>query len=252
MIVLKSDAEISKMRRCGKLVADTLQMIERYIEPGISTLELNDICHDYTIKQNAIPAPLNYKGFPKSICTSINDVICHGIPTEKEILQEGDIINIDITSILDGFHADSSKTFMVGKNINPEAQSITQCARECLYQGIDIVKVGGHIGDIGAAILAHANEYSFSVVRDFVGHGIGRIFHEEPIIPHYGKKGTGLQFTAGMVFTIEPMINVGTWRAQILDDGWTAVTADGRLSAQFEHTLAICSDGRVEILTDAG
>ncbi|MDE3269530.1 MAG: type I methionyl aminopeptidase [Pseudomonadota bacterium] len=252
MITLKTDAEIAKIRICGRLVADTLQMIERHVRPGISTLELNDICHDYTLANAAIPAPLNYKGFPKSICTSINDVICHGIPTDKETLQDGDIINIDITSILDGFHADSSKTFIVGKRATAEAEAITNCARECLYRGIETVRAGSYVGDIGAAIEKHAHKHSFSVVRDFVGHGIGRIFHEEPMIPHYGRRGKGVRLVEGMVFTIEPMINAGSWKSQILDDGWTAVTIDGRLSAQFEHTIAIAADGHVEILTDAG
>ena len=251
MITLKTNAEIAKMRACGRLVADTLQMIESHIQPGISTLELNDICHDYTIENHATPAPLNYKGFPKSICTSINDVICHGIPTDKDTLQDGDIINVDITSILDGYHADSSKTFIVGKNASTEAEKITNCARECLYRGIETVRAGAYVGDIGAAIMTYAHKHSFSVVRDFVGHGIGRTFHEEPMIPHYGKKGKGVRLVEGMVFTIEPMINAGTWQAQVLDDGWTAVTVDGKLSAQFEHTIAITPDGNVEILTDA-
>ena len=250
-VVLKSDNDIAAMRKSGKLAAATLRMIAAHVQAGISTLELNDICHDFTIEHGAVPAPLNYKGFPKSICTSVNEVICHGIPNGMQRLKDGDIINIDVTPIVDGYHGDSSVTFIVGGTdaASREARLVTQCARECLYRAIEVVKVGKHIGDIGAAIIAHADSYGFSVVRDFVGHGIGRTFHEEPQVPHIGVKGGGMRLREGMVFTIEPMINVGTWKARILDDGWTAVTLDGKLSAQFEHTIAILSDGNVEILT---
>ena len=239
------------MRNSGRLAAATLRMVAEYVRAGVSTLELNDICHDFTIEHEAVPAPLHYKGFPKSICTSVNEVICHGIPQAEQRLKNGDIINIDVTPIVNGYHGDSSVTFIVGGAVaaNREARLVTQCARECLYRAIDVVKVGKHVGDIGVAILAHADSYGFSVVRDFVGHGIGRIFHEEPQIPHVGVRGGGIRLREGMVFTIEPMINVGTWKACILDDGWTAVTQDGKLSAQFEHTIAIFSDGSVEILT---
>ncbi len=250
-VVLKSDDDIATMRSSCKLAAATLRMIASYVRAGVSTLELNDICHDFTLEHGAVPAPLHYKGFPKSICTSINEVICHGIPHAEQRLKDGDIINIDVTPIVDGYHGDSSVTFIVGEaaTASREARLVTQCARECLYRAIEVVKVGKHIGDIGATILAHADSYGFSVVRDFVGHGIGKTFHEEPQIPHFGVKGNGLRLCEGMVFTIEPMINVGTWKACLLDDGWTAVTVDGKLSAQFEHTIAILSDGSVEILT---
>ena len=239
------------MRSSGQLAATTLRMIAGHVQAGVSTLELNNICHDFTIEHGAVPAPLNYKGFPKSICTSVNEVVCHGIPHAEQRLKDGDIINIDVTPIVDGYHGDSSVTFIVGgaAAASREARLVTQCARECLYRAIDVVKVGKHVSDIGAAILVHADRYGFSVVRDFVGHGIGRIFHEEPQIPHIGVRGGGMRLREGMVFTIEPMINVGTWKALILDDGWTAVTEDGKLSAQFEHTIAILSDGSVEILT---
>lgn len=250
-ILLKSDDEIAAMRSSGGLAAAMLRMIAAYVQAGVSTLELNDICHDFTLEHGAVPAPLNYKGFPKSICTSVNEVICHGIPQAEQRLKNGDIINIDVTPIVDGYHGDSSVTFIVGDNATAsrEARLITRCARECLQRAIEVVKVGNHVGDIGAAILAHADSYGFSVVRDFVGHGIGRIFHEEPQIPHVGVRGSGVRLREGMVFTIEPMINVGTWKARLLDDGWTVVTQDGQLSAQFEHTIAILSDGSVEILT---
>lgn len=239
------------MRNSGKLAAATLLMVAEHVRAGVSTLELNDICHDFTIKHGALPAPLNYRGFPKSICTSVNEVICHGIPHAEQRLKDGDIINIDVTPIVDGYHGDSSVTFIVGgaEAANPEARLITKCARECLYRAIEVVRVGAHIGDIGAVIVEHAERYGFSVVRNFVGHGIGQTFHEEPQIPHYGQHGKGMMLSEGMVFTIEPMINVGTWESRILDDGWTAVTLDGKLSAQFEHTIAILNDGSVEILT---
>lgn len=249
MIVLKSDAEINAMRMAGKLAAETLAMIEQYVRPGISTLELNDICHEFTIKRGAICAPLNYRGFPKSICTSVNEVVCHGIPDAKQILKDGDIINIDVTPIVNGYHGDSSKTFLVGENISPLARKLVKVTAECLEIGISKVKVGGRVGDIGAAIQEHAHRNGFTVVRDFVGHGIGRVFHEDPQVPHFGEAGKGVRFEPGMTFTIEPMINAGDYRCKILKDKWTAVTVDRSLSAQFEHTLAIRGDGTVEILT---
>lgn len=250
MIIYKTDKEIDKIKKSCVLAAKTLKMIEKYIETGISTLELNNICHNYIVKNSAIPAPLNYKGFPKSICTSINDVVCHGIPNEKDILKDGDIINIDITTILNGYHGDCSKTFFVG-NVADIAKKITKCARDCLYKAIDSVNIKSKVGDIGYVIQNHAKKNNFSVVKEFVGHGIGKSFHEEPAIFHYGKKGTGLQFKKGMTFTIEPMINQRNWKTRILKDGWTAITIDGGLSAQFEHTIAIRNNGQVEILTIA-
>lgn len=247
---LKTDQEIDQMRPAGRLAAELLDMITEHVKPGITTLELNNICHEYTLSHGAISAPLNYKGFPKAICTSINDVVCHGIPNAKTKLREGDIINIDVTPIVNGYHGDSSRTFAVGK-ISPAAEKLIQVTRECLELGIAAVKPGARVGDIGAAIQTHAEKHKLSVVREFVGHGIGRNFHEDPQIPHYGKAGKGERLVPGMVFTIEPMINIGHWKTKVKKDGWTAVTIDGSLSAQFEHTLAIRSDGSVEVLTQA-
>ncbi len=248
MIVLKSDAEIDAMKPSCRLAAQTLRMIEPYVRPGITTLELNDICHEFMVKAGAIPAPLNYKGFPKSVCTSINDIVCHGIPTSKTKLKDGDIINIDVTTILDGYHGDTSLTYFVG-NVDEKAKRLVKVTKECLDRGIAAVRAGGRVGDIGAAIQEHAEAHKYSVVREFVGHGIGKTFHEDPQITHYGNRGTGVRLEPGMVFTIEPMINEGHWKTKIRKDGWTAVTVDGLLSAQFEHTIAIRSDGTVEILT---
>lgn len=248
MIELKTDREIDAMKAACGLAAKTLDMIEDYVKPGITTLELNDICHEFTKKHNATCAPLNYRGFPKSICTSINDVVCHGIPSAKVKLRDGDIINIDVTPIVDGYHGDTSRTYHVGRP-RPEAEKLVRVTQECLDLGIAQVRVGGRVGDIGAAIQEHAEKHKYSVVKEFVGHGIGKKFHEELQIPHYGRKGTGKAFEAGMVFTIEPMINVGHWKTKVKKDGWTAVTIDGSLSAQFEHTLAIRSSGEVEVLT---
>ena len=232
---------------CG-LAAKTLEMVEEYIKPGMTTLELNDICHEFTTKHGAISAPLNYKGFPKSICTSINDVVCHGIPSSKTKLREGDIINVDVTPILNGFHGDTSRTFFVGKT-SEKRRKLVKVAEECLHLGIEAVSVSGRLGDVGAAIQAHAEKQKYSVVREFVGHGIGKNFHEDPQVSHFGKAGTGKRFEPGMVFTIEPMINEGHWKTKVKKDKWTAVTIDGGDSAQFEHTLAIRSDGTVEVLT---
>lgn len=248
MIVLKSDNEIDALRAAGKLAAEGLAMIRAHVKPGVTTLELNDICHDFFAKRGARSAPLNYKGFPKSVCTSVNEVVCHGIPSANLKLKEGDIINIDVTPILDGMHGDTSETFFVGK-VSDRARKVTECARHCLDLGIEAVRVGGRIGDIGAAIQKYAEAQGFSVVRDFVGHGIGRVFHEDPQVPHYGTAGKGLRMEPGMVFTIEPMINEGSYKTIILKDGWTAVTADKKLSAQFEHMIGIRSNGKVEILT---
>lgn len=248
MIQLKSDNEINAMRPAGKLAADLLAMIEEYVKPGITTQELNDICVKYTTERGAISAPLNYHGFPKSICTSINNVVCHGIPSSKNTLKNGDIINIDVTPIVDGYHGDSSKTFHVGET-SEEAKKLVRVTKECLDIGIEAVRPGARVGDIGAAILAHATKHGFSVVQEFVGHGIGKKFHEDPQIPHFGSRGRGIRLEEGMTFTIEPMINTGKWQTKILKDGWTAITVDGSLSAQFEHTIAIRGNGQVEILT---
>ena len=248
MIVLKSDSEIAELRESCQLARQVLDMIAPHVKPGVSTLELNDICHNYILDHGAIPAPLNYKGFPKSICTSINQVICHGIPNTKDVLRNGDIINIDITTILGGWHGDTSRTFLVG-DVTPKAKKLVEVTYECMMRGIDCVAPGTRIGDIGHAIKSHAESHGYSVVREFVGHGIGKEFHEDPQILHYGEKGKGARLEEGMTFTIEPMINEGHWKSKMRRDGWTAVTIDGGLSAQFEHTIAIKSDGSVEILT---
>lgn len=246
-IILKSKDEIEKMRVAGRLAAEVLEMIEPYIKAGVTTNELNTLCHDYiTNVQNAIPAPLNYKGFPKSICTSPNYVVCHGIPNDKK-LKDGDILNIDVTVIKDEFHGDTSKMFAIG-NIPSHAERLIKITQECLYLGIKMVKPGVHLGDIGAAIQEYAEKNHYTVVREFCGHGIGRIFHEDPQVLHYGKPGTGVVLEPGMTFTIEPMINAGKRDIKILSDGWTAVTKDHRLSAQWEHTIAVTETG-YEVLT---
>jgi len=248
-IVLLSSREIEKMRSAGRLAAQLLDHLGKMVKPGVSTYELNQEAEKWTIAKGAKSAPLGYGNppFPASICTSVNEVICHGIPSKNHILKDGDIINIDVTPILDGFHGDTSKTFFVGTPA-PEVQKLVEVTEECLYRGINAVKPNGRIGDIGAAIQEYAESFGFSVVRNFVGHGIGRVFHTPPQVPHYGKKGTGKKIRPGMVFTIEPMINQGTWEADMLDDGWTAVTKDRKLSAQFEHTIAVTKEG-VKILT---
>jgi methionyl aminopeptidase len=246
-IVILSQREIEKMRRAGRLAAQLLQHLEPMIQPGVSTLEINDEAERWTQKHGAKSAPLGYKGFPKSICTSVNEVICHGIPNAKQILKDGDIINVDVTPIVDGYHGDTSKTFIVG-NPSPKAQRLVEVTEKCLYLGIQEVKPGAKIGDIGAAIQEYAESEGFSVVRDFVGHGISHIFHTAPDVPHYGTRGKGKKLRPGMVFTIEPMINEGTYEVEMLNDGWTALTRDRKLSAQFEHTIVVTEDG-VEILT---
>lgn len=246
-IVLLSNRELDKMRKAGRLAAELLHHLAPMVKPGVSTLELNDEAERWTQAHGAKSAPLGYKGFPKSICTSVNEVICHGIPNAKQILKEGDIINIDVTPLVDGYHGDTSKTFFVGTP-SPKAKKLVEVTEECLRRGIAEVKPGARIGDIGAAIQEYAEGHGFSVVRDFVGHGVSNVFHTAPEIPHYGTRGKGKRLRSGMVFTIEPMINEGTWEVEVLGDGWTAVTRDGKLSAQFEHTLAVTEDG-VEILT---
>ncbi len=248
-IVILSTREIEKMRTAGRLAAQLLQHLEPMVKPGVTTLQLNDEAERWTQAHGAKSAPLGYKGYPKSICTSINEVVCHGIPHARQILKDGDIINIDVTLIVDGYHGDTSKTFFVGTP-SPKAQKLVEVTEECRRRGIAEVKPGAKIGDIGAAIQEYAESQGFSVVRDFVGHGISNIFHTAPDIPHYGVRGKGKRLRPGMVFTIEPMINEGTWEVEVLDDGWTAVTRDRRLSAQCEHTLAVTEDG-VEILTVA-
>jgi methionyl aminopeptidase len=248
MVDIKSKADIEKMRIAGKLASEVLEMIGQHVKPGVSTEELDQICHKYIVKeQNAIPAPLNYKGFPKSICTSVNHQVCHGIPSDDKILKESDIVNIDVTVIKEGFHGDTSKMYHVGKP-SILAERLCKVTQECMYKAINIVKPGLHIGDIGAVIQKHAYDNNFSVVKDYCGHGIGKNFHESPQILHYGIKNTGMRLEEGMTFTIEPMINSGKYKTKLLNDGWTVVTQDHSLSAQWEHTILVTSDG-YEILT---
>lgn len=247
-ITLKTSEEIEKMRAVGALAAEQLAMIEEYVKPGVSTGELDRICHDYTVNvQKATPAPLNYRGFPKSICTSVNHVVCHGIPNDEKVLKDGDIVNIDVTLIKDGYHGDTSKTFFVGSPSVMAERLVTVC-QQCLYRGIRAVKPGGHLGDIGHAVQTHAEKHRFSVVREYCGHGIGTVFHDEPQVLHYGKKGTGVELKPGMTFTIEPMINAGKAAVKLLPDQWTVVTKDHKLTAQWEHTIAVTETG-YEILT---
>lgn len=246
-VTIKSPEEIAKMRVAGKLAADVLEYIEPHVKPGITTLELDTLCHDYIVNvQQAIPAPLDYHGFPKSICTSVNHVICHGIPNEKH-LKKGDSINIDITVIKDLYHGDTSKMFFVDEP-SIIAKRLAKVAYECMCLGIDLVKPGIQLGDIGHVIQTHAESNSYSVVREYCGHGIGIKFHEDPQVLHYGKPGTGLTLEPGMIFTIEPMINVGKRNVKLLKDGWTVVSKDHSLSAQWEHTILVTETGH-EVLT---
>jgi methionyl aminopeptidase len=247
-IHIKSPQEIEKMRIAGRLAASVLDMIGPYVQAGITTEELNTLCHNFIVDElDAIPAPLNYRGFPKSICTSINHVVCHGIPGDKK-LKKGDILNIDVTIIKDGYHGDTSKMFFIGES-SIMAKRLVEVTYECLWKGIEIVRPGIHLGDIGYVIQQHAEKQHFSVVREFCGHGIGSEFHEDAIqVLHYGKPDTGLSVQAGMTFTIEPMINAGKAGVKVLPDGWTAVTRDRSLSAQWEHTLLVTPDG-YEVLT---
>ncbi len=247
-VTIKTPEEIEKMRVAGKLAAQTLEMIEEHVQAGISTGELDRICHEYIIKDlSATPAPLNYKGFPKSICTSVNHVVCHGIPSAKKILKTGDIINIDVTVIFDDYHGDTSKMYYVGK-VTPHAHRLVKITQECLYKAIELVKPGIKLGDIGHVIQTHAEKNHYSVVREYCGHGIGKVFHEDPQVLHYGVKNTGMVLKEGMTFTIEPMINAGKYHTKLKGDEWTVETKDGRLSAQWEHTLAVTATG-VEVLT---
>jgi methionyl aminopeptidase len=240
-IQLKENHDIEGIREAGRLALATLDAVEAVIKPGIITDEINTLVHDFTVSHGAVPAPLNYRGFPKSVCVSINEVICHGIPGER-ILYDGDIVNVDVTPILNGYYADVSKTFFVGTP-GDDAKKIVSVARESLRVGISMVKPGNTIGDIGWMIQKYAEGQGCSVVREFVGHGVGIGFHEPPQIPHYGRRGNGLRLVPGMVFTIEPMINLGDSSLRILEDNWTAVTADGSLSAQFEQTILVTEDG---------
>lgn len=245
-----SQQDFAGMRTAGRLAAEVLDFITPHVVPGVSTGELDRLCHDYIVKAGAVPAPLNYRGFPKSICTSINHVVCHGIPDDAKKLQEGDSINIDVTVIVDGWHGDTSRMFYVGNKMPVKAKKLIQVTYECMMRGIEVVRPGATLGDIGHAIQEHAEANRFSVVRDFCGHGIGQVFHDAPSILHYGTKGDGMVLEEGMFFTVEPMINVGGYDVKILQDGWTAVTKDRQLSAQFEHSIAVTASG-FEIFTES-
>jgi len=246
-ISIKNVQEIEKMRVAGRLAAQVLTMIEPHVRPGVTTGELDEICHRYIVdEQDAVPAPLNYRGFPKSVCTSVNHVVCHGIPGNKK-LKAGDIVNIDVTVIKDGFHGDTSRMFYVGQP-SILGERLCRVARECMYKGIELVRPGTRLGDIGHVIQEHAESHNFSVVREYCGHGIGRQFHEDPQVLHYGRSGTGVPLEEGMTFTIEPMINAGAKETRVLNDQWTVVTRDHSLSAQWEHTILVTGDGH-EILT---
>ena len=246
-VAIKTAAEIEKMRVAGQLAAQVLQFIEPHVTPGITTDALDQLCHDYIINElKAVPAPLNYRGFPKSICTSVNHVVCHGIPSDKK-LKDGDIINIDITVIKDEYHGDTSKMFYVGEP-SILARRLVETTYECMHLGIEMVKPGIRLGDIGHTVQQHAESRNYSVVREYCGHGIGREFHEDPQVLHYGEPNTGMELEEGMTFTIEPMINAGKRHVKLLNDDWTVVTKDRSLSAQWEHTILVTKSGH-EVLT---
>ncbi|TDJ09003.1 MAG: type I methionyl aminopeptidase [Deltaproteobacteria bacterium] len=247
MIKIKSNREIGLMRKTCTLAASVLSYIEPFIKPGVSTEEINVLCHDYIIKHDAYPSPLDYHGFPKSVCTSPNEVICHGIPSPDVILKDGDILNIDVTTYLNKFHGDTNKTFYVG-NVDPKIKELVEVTYKCMREGIKTVRPGAHVGDIGAVIQAIAESAGYSVVEEYCGHGIGREFHEDPQIVHVGIKGKGVKIKKGMTFTIEPMINFGSKECDLQKDDWTVLTKDRSWSAQFEHTILVTERG-AEILT---
>lgn len=247
--LIKTQEQIEGIRRSGVINTGVLDLVAQEIRPGMTTLEIDKLVYDYTVGHGAIPAPLNYEGYPKSVCTSINEVVCHGIPSEFDVLEEGDIVNVDVSTILDGYYSDASRMFVVGGKTTPEKQKLVDVARECLEIGMQAAQPYGFVGDIGHAIAQHARKNGFSVVRDLCGHGVGLEFHEEPEVLHYGKKRTGMLLVPGMVFTIEPMINMGDWRVFVdEEDGWTVVTEDELPSAQWEHTFVMTEHG-LEILT---
>ena len=246
-VFIKTPDEVERLATAGRLASQCLQWIINQVEPGITTQDIDDLQVQFAKNHHVIAAPLNYRGYPKSICTSVNNVICHGIPSNKIVLDEGDIVGIDVTLIVDNFHGDNASTIPVG-TVNEETMQFLRCTLECNRKGIEIVSPRVRLGDVGHAIQSYAESAGYSVVRDFVGHGTGRGFHEAPQVPHFGKPGRGLRLVPGLVFTIEPMINVGTWKMRLLADGWTAVTEDGALSAQYEHTLTVTDDG-VRVLT---
>jgi len=246
-VTIKTPAEQEKMRIAGRLAADVLDMIGPHVVPGVSTEDLDRLCHDYIVNvQQSVPANLNYRGFPKTICTSVNHVVCHGIPNEKR-LKAGDIVNIDVTVIRDGFHGDTSRMYFVGKPA-PHAQRLAETCFAAMWRGIEVVRPGAHLGDIGHAIQRFVEEHDYSVVREYCGHGIGRVYHEDPQVLHYGEPGTGLELQPGMTFTIEPMVNAGKRHVRLLPDGWTVITKDHSLSAQWEHTVLVTAGG-FEVLT---
>jgi methionyl aminopeptidase len=247
-VTIKTPAQQEQMRTAGRLAAEVLDMIGPYVVPGVTTDELNARCHDYIVNvQQAIPAPLNYRGFPKSICTSVNHVVCHGIPSPDKRLKQGDIVNVDVTVIKDGWHGDTSRMYAVGK-IAPSAQRLIDITHEAMWIGIRQVRPGAHLGDIGAAIQTFVEPQHLSIVREYCGHGIGQIFHEDPQVLHYGERGQGLPLQAGMTFTVEPMVNAGKRHVRLLPDGWTVITKDHSLSAQWEHTVLVTDTG-YEVLT---
>ncbi len=251
-VTIHEGEDFEKMRVAGRLAAQTLDMIAAHVKPGVTTEDLDRLCHDFITGHDAIPAPLNYRGFPKSICTSINHVICHGIPSPDKTLREGDILNIDVTVIVDGWFGDTSRMFFVGE-VKRKASRLVEITYEAMWRGIEAVKPGTHLGDIGHAIQTFAEKERCGVVRDFCGHGIGQVFHDHPNVLHYGKPGTGIELLPGMFFTVEPMINLGRPDVLILEDGWTAVTRDKSLSAQWEHTIAVTETGyEVFTLSPAG
>jgi methionyl aminopeptidase len=246
-VTIKTPDEIERMRLAGRLAAEVLDMIEPHVKPGVTTEELDQICHRYIVEvQQAIPAPLNYRGFPKSICTSVNHQVCHGIPSAKK-LKNGDIINVDITVIKDGFHGDTSRMFLLGEP-SILSRRLARIAREAMWLGIRQIRPGAYLGDIGHAIQQHVESHNYSVVREYCGHGIGREFHEDPQVLHYGSPGSGIQLQPGMCFTVEPMVNAGKRQVKLLPDQWTVVTKDRSLSAQWEHTLLVTDSG-YEVLT---
>ena len=247
MVHIKSAREIEIMRETCLMAAQTLTYLQGKIIPGMTTDDVNTLCHDYIVKAGAYPSCLNYHGFPKSVCTSVNEVICHGIPSSKLQLKDGDICNVDVTTFFKNFHGDTNKTFFVG-NVSPEIKKLVKVTYEAMMMAIEICRPGARLGDIGHTIEEYAHSFGYTVVQEYCGHGIGREFHEEPQVLHYGKKGTGMELRPGMTFTIEPMINLGKRHSRLLKDGWTVVTADGQPSAQFEHTILITENGH-EILT---
>ncbi len=247
--LIKTPEQIEGIRRSGVVNTGVLDLVEERIKPGMSTAEIDRLVYDYTVAHGAIPAPLNYEGYPKSVCTSINEVVCHGIPSEEEILEEGDIVNVDVSTILNGYYSDASRMFVVGGKTTPEKQRLVDVARECLQIGAEAARPWGFVGDIGKAVQRHAHKNGFTVVRDLCGHGVGLEFHEEPEVDHYNTRRRGMLLVPGMVFTIEPMINMGDWRVFVdEEDGWTVVTEDELPSAQWEHTFLMTEDGP-EVLT---